>query len=75
MEIKHIFLIILILFLFIYSLHFFLSDFYKFNPYYLTVSALVLLKIYEDLSIPGNFKKELKKVGGVYGLLNVKDEK
>lgn len=75
MEIKHILFIIFILFLFFYSLHFFLSDFYKFNSYYLTVSALVPLKIYEDLLTPENFKKELTKVGGVYGLLNVKDGK
>jgi hypothetical protein len=34
--------------------------------------ALVPLKISKDLSTPEIFKKELVKVGGVYGLLTVK---
>lgn len=58
-----------------YSLHFFLLDFNEFNLYYLAAPALEPLKTYKDLSTPENFKTELMRVEGVYGVFNLKDGK
>ena len=74
MEIMQILLIINILIL-VYSLQFFLFGFNGFNYYNFAASALLPLKTYNDLSIPDKFKKELMKVEGVYGFINLKDNK
>jgi hypothetical protein len=39
------------------------------------VSGLIPLKVYKDLTNPENIKAELRKVGGVYGFINIKDGK
>lgn len=74
MEIIQILFFIEILIL-IYSLQFILFDFNEFNFYDFAAPTLVPIKIYNNLSKPDKFKKELMKVGGVYGFVNLKDGK
>lgn len=59
----------------IYSLHYFILEVNEFNLYHFSVPALLPLKIYANLSTPANVKKELFKVGGVYGFFHLKDGK
>lgn len=74
MEIIQILLIINRLIL-IYSLQFILFGFNEFNVYQFSTPVLVPLKLYNDLFKPVSFKKELLKVGGVYGFYHLKDNK
>lgn len=74
MEIK-LFLLIINIFILIYSLQLILVGFNEFNKYLFAAPALVPLKFYNNLSKPDKFKKELIKVEGVYGFVNLKDGK
>jgi len=67
MKIKQILLIIFI----IYILHYF-RIYIEFNW---SISAVLPLKIYKDLSKSEKLKKELLKVGGVYSIFHLKDSK
>ena len=68
-------LLIINILILVYSLQFFLFGFKGFNYYRFTAPALLPLKTYKDLSKPDKFQKELMKVGGVYGFINLKDNK
>ena len=39
----------------------------------LLVAGIIPLKIYKNLSRPENFRSELHRIGGVYGLINTVD--
>ena len=41
----------------------------------LIIVGIIPLKTYKNLSFPENFKSELHRVGGVYGLINTYDSK
>ena len=69
------FLLIINILILVYSLQFFLFGFKGFNNYHFAAPALLPLKTYKDLSKPDKFKKELMKVEGVYGFINLKDNK
>jgi len=71
MEIENFFFLIYIFIL----LHYLTLNFNNLNLLHLTVPVLLPLNIYRDLLNPHEFRKELKKVGGVYGLFHLKDGK
>jgi len=41
----------------------------------LIIADFIPLKTYKNISFPYNFKSELHRVGGVYGLINTYDSK
>ena len=43
------------------------------NEEYFLLFSFLPLKVYRDLKQPENFKAELHKIGGVYGLVNISD--
>jgi hypothetical protein len=43
---------------------------YTLNNIDLMIAGILPLKIYKNLSSPENFRSELHRVGGVYGLIN-----
>ena len=70
MKIKQILLIIFI----IYILHYF-RIYLEFNYFNWSISAVLPLNFYKDLSKSEQLKKELLKVGGVYSIYHLKDGK
>jgi group I intron endonuclease len=47
--------------------------YFNFQTIDLMVAGFILLKTYKDLSFPENFRSNLHRVGGVYGLINTVD--
>ena len=70
--------IIFLCLIFIFSYYFLQIDlnlWYWDNIFYCTTPVLLPLKTYPDLNLLEDLKKDLNKVGGVYGFINLKDGK
>jgi hypothetical protein len=40
---------------------------------YFSILNIIPVKVYTDLTMPENFKTEVHRIGGVYGLINISD--
>jgi len=63
-------LFILYIICIVYLLGEFIFFKYTLNNIDLLIAEILPLKTYKNLSSPENFRKELHRVGGVYGLIN-----
>jgi hypothetical protein len=45
------------------------------NEYFIIMCGILPIKIYDNLTNTENFRSDLHKVGGVYGIVNISDPK
>jgi hypothetical protein len=45
------------------------------NEYFIVMCGILPIKIYDNLTNTENFRSDLHKVGGVYGIVNISDPK